>query len=77
MYAKRIQSYRDLPMLMNQWCNVVRWECARGCSCVPRSFSGRRDTAHVSEAEAEELPSPSSRPTAASRCWMAMPVITG
>ncbi|MDR1619728.1 MAG: proline--tRNA ligase [Clostridiales bacterium] len=26
MYAKWIQSYRDLPMLMNQWCNVVRWE---------------------------------------------------
>ncbi len=26
MYAKWIQSYRDLPVLMNQWCNVVRWE---------------------------------------------------
>ncbi|QWT55450.1 proline--tRNA ligase [Christensenella sp. MSJ-20] len=26
MYAKWIQSYRDLPMLLNQWCNVVRWE---------------------------------------------------
>ena len=26
MYAKWIQSYRDLPMLMNQWCNVMRWE---------------------------------------------------
>lgn len=26
MYAKWIKSYRDLPVLMNQWCNVVRWE---------------------------------------------------
>ena len=26
MYAKWIQSYRDLPVLMNQWCNVMRWE---------------------------------------------------
>ena len=25
-YAKWIQSYRDLPVLINQWCNVVRWE---------------------------------------------------
>src|SRR5437588_4692405 len=24
--AKWIQSYRDLPLLLNQWCNVVRWE---------------------------------------------------
>lgn len=26
MYSKWIKSYRDLPMMMNQWCNVVRWE---------------------------------------------------
>lgn len=26
MYAKWIQSYRDLPVNMNQWCNVMRWE---------------------------------------------------
>ena len=26
MYSKWINSYRDLPMLMNQWCNVIRWE---------------------------------------------------
>ncbi len=25
-FAKWVQSYRDLPMLLNQWCNVVRWE---------------------------------------------------
>jgi prolyl-tRNA synthetase len=26
MYSKWVQSWRDLPMLINQWCNVVRWE---------------------------------------------------
>jgi prolyl-tRNA synthetase len=26
MYAKWVQSYRDLPILLNQWCNVMRWE---------------------------------------------------
>src|SRR6185312_12699877 len=26
MFAKWVQSYRDLPLLINQWCNVVRWE---------------------------------------------------
>lgn len=26
MYSKWVQSYRDLPVLMNQWCNVLRWE---------------------------------------------------
>lgn len=26
MYSKWIQSYRDLPLLYNQWCNVLRWE---------------------------------------------------
>ena len=26
MYARWVQSYRDLPLLLNQWCNVVRWE---------------------------------------------------
>lgn len=25
-FAKWVQSYRDLPLLLNQWCNVVRWE---------------------------------------------------
>ena len=26
MFARWIQSYRDLPLLINQWCNVMRWE---------------------------------------------------
>src|SRR5258706_8127106 len=26
MYSRWIESYRDLPVLLNQWCNVMRWE---------------------------------------------------
>ena len=26
VYAKRVQSHRDFPIKLNQWCNVVRWE---------------------------------------------------
>ncbi|MBQ5757343.1 MAG: proline--tRNA ligase, partial [Clostridia bacterium] len=26
MFSRWVQSYRDLPLLLNQWCNVVRWE---------------------------------------------------
>ena len=26
MFAQWVQSYRDLPLLLNQWCNVHRWE---------------------------------------------------
>ncbi|MEZ6192537.1 MAG: hypothetical protein R3C45_14775 [Phycisphaerales bacterium] len=43
-FAKWIESYRDLPLLVNQWANVVRWGCARACSSAPPSSSGRRAT---------------------------------
>ena len=46
--AKWIQSYRDLPLLLNQWSNVVRWELRpRDCSCARASSSGRRATART------------------------------
>ena len=32
-YSKWVQSYRDLPILINQWANVVRWEMARRSYC--------------------------------------------
>ncbi len=44
MYAKWVQSYRDLPILYNQWANVVRWERRTRPSCAPPSSSGRRAT---------------------------------
>ncbi len=39
-----IHSYRDLPLLINQWANVVRWEKGPAFFCVLRSFCGRRAT---------------------------------
>ena len=44
MYAQWIESYRDLPILINQWANVVRWEKARAPSCARWSFSGKKGT---------------------------------
>ena len=41
-YKNWIQSYRDLPLLVNQWANVVRWEMrTRACSSAPPNSSGR------------------------------------
>jgi len=55
-YAKWIQSHRDLPLKMNQWCNVVRWEFKH-----PQPFLRTREflwqeghTAFATRAEAEE-----------------------
>lgn len=55
MYAKWIQSYRDLPLLINQWANVFRWELR------PRAFLRTTEflwqeghTAHATAEEAEE-----------------------
>ncbi len=79
MYAKWIQSYRDLPLLINQWANVVRWELRTRLFLRTTEFLWQEGhTAHATEAEAE----------AEARLilgvyrtfmeeWMAMPVITG
>jgi len=55
MFSKWINSYRDLPMLLNQWANVVRWELR------PRAFLRTTEflwqeghTAHANEEEARE-----------------------
>ena len=55
MFSKWINSYRDLPMLLNQWANVVRWEMR------PRAFLRTTEflwqeghTAHADEKEARE-----------------------
>ena len=79
MYAKWIQSHRDLPMLMNQWCNVVRWEMRTRLFLRTAEFLWQEGhTAHVSEAEAEAFTLSILRDyrTFAEE-WMAMPVITG
>ncbi len=55
MYAKWIQSYRDLPVLINQWCNVLRWEKATRPFVRPREFLWQEGhTVHRTEADARE-----------------------
>ena len=54
-FAKWIQSYRDLPLLLNQWCNVVRWEMRTRLFLRSSEFLWQEGhTAHASEAEARE-----------------------
>ena len=58
MYAKWIQSYRDLPILINQWANVVRWEMRTRLFLRTLEFLWQEGhTAHAThdEAEAEAL----------------------
>lgn len=79
MFAKWIQSYRDLPLLLNQWCNVVRWEMRTRMFLRTTEFLWQEGhTAHATEAEAEEE---ARRMLGVYRTfqeeWIAMPVVTG
>ncbi len=54
-YAKWIQSYRDLPILINQWANVVRWEMRTRLFLRTAEFLWQEGhTAHATYEEAEE-----------------------
>jgi len=53
MMAKWISSYRDLPLLLNQWANVVRWELRTRLFLRTTEFLWQEGhTAHADEAEA-------------------------
>jgi len=55
MYKKWIMSYRDLPILINQWCNVLRWELRTRLFLRTTEFLWQEGhTAHASAREAEE-----------------------
>ena len=55
MYSKWIQSYRDLPVIMNQWCNVMRWEKTTRPFLRTSEFLWQEGhTVHASEEEAME-----------------------
>ena len=55
MFKKWIMSYRDLPLLINQWCNVLRWEMRTRLFLRTTEFLWQEGhTAHASAAEAEE-----------------------
>jgi prolyl-tRNA synthetase len=79
MFGKWIQSYRDLPLLLNQWANVIRWELRTRLFLRTTEFLWQEGhTAHATEADAEEE---TRKILALYRTfmedWMAMPVITG
>jgi prolyl-tRNA synthetase len=79
MFAKWVQSYRDLPLLINQWANVVRWEMRTRLFLRTTEFLWQEGhTAHATEAEAEAetLQMLGVYRTFAEE-WMAMPVLTG
>jgi prolyl-tRNA synthetase len=55
MYKKWIQSYRDLPILINQWANIVRWEMRTRLFLRTTEFLWQEGhTAHSNAEEAEE-----------------------
>ena len=55
MFAKWVQSYRDLPLLYNQWANVVRWEMRTRLFLRTMEFLWQEGhTAHATHDEAEE-----------------------
>jgi prolyl-tRNA synthetase len=54
-FAKWIQSYRDLPVLMNQWANIIRWELRTRMFLRTTEFLWQEGhTAHSSHQEAQE-----------------------
>ncbi len=79
MFAKWVQSYRDLPLLINQWANVVRWEMRTRLFLRTTEFLWQEGhTAHASSEEAEEE---ARRMLGVYREfmeeWMGMAVVTG
>jgi prolyl-tRNA synthetase len=78
-YAKWVHSYRDLPILINQWANVVRWEMRTRLFLRTSEFLWQEGhTAHTSEEEARaETMTILNLYTDFAESYMAMPVIKG
>jgi len=78
-YRNWIQSYRDLPLLINQWANVVRWEMRTRLFLRTTEFLWQEGhTAHATEKEAlEEAMKMLDVYTDFAENYMAMPVLRG
>lgn len=78
-YAKWVQSYRDLPILINQWANVVRWEMRTRMFLRTAEFLWQEGhTVHATSEEAiEETERMIDVYADFAENWMAMPVIIG
>ena len=79
MFAKWVQSHRDLPILINQWCNVVRWELRTRLFLRTAEFLWQEGhTAHATSEEAwEETRQMLDVYADFAENTMAMPVIKG
>ncbi len=79
MLAKWIQSYRDLPVLLNQWANIVRWEMRTRLFLRTTEFLWQEGhTAHATQQEAEEETQLILKLYRSfMEEWMALPVLTG
>jgi prolyl-tRNA synthetase len=78
-FAKWVQSYRDLPLLINQWANVVRWEMRTRLFLRTSEFLWQEGhTVHATEQEAiDETEMILNLYAEFCRDYMAMPVLTG
>ncbi|RKX71403.1 proline--tRNA ligase, partial [candidate division TA06 bacterium] len=78
-YKKWIQSYRDLPLKINQWANVVRWEMRTRLFLRTAEFLWQEGhTAHATKEEAlEEAQTMLNVYANFAENWMAIPVIKG
>ena len=79
MMSKWIQSYRDLPMKINQWCNVMRWEKTTRPFLRTSEFlwqEGHTVHASAEEAETETMEMLAIYKEFAENC-LAIPVLTG
>lgn len=78
-FAKWIESYRDLPLLINQWCNVVRWEMRTRMFLRTTEFLWQEGhTAHATREEAEkESTTMLQLYVDFARDFLAIPVIAG
>ncbi len=78
-YKKWIQSYRDLPILINQWANVVRWEMRTRLFLRTAEFLWQEGhTAHATKEEAiEETEKMNNVYATFAEEWMGLPVIQG
>ncbi|MCD6112571.1 MAG: proline--tRNA ligase [Bacteroidales bacterium] len=78
-YKKWIQSYRDLPLKINQWANVVRWEMRTRLFLRTAEFLWQEGhTAHATKEEAlEEAQTMLNIYANFAENWMAIPVIKG
>jgi prolyl-tRNA synthetase len=78
-FAKWINSYRDLPLMINQWANVVRWEMRPRVLLRTTEFLWQEGhTAHADEAEArEEMVKMLGVYADFAESFLAMPVVRG